>query len=221
MKIRNSTYPEVEECVRKWFVQFRDQNLPVDASSCEEWLSELPSLLKDYKTDDVFNANETGLFFQCFPNKTAVFKGEECHSGKQSKLRVTVLLAANQSGKEKLPPLMIGQSKKPRCFANIKSFPIIYKSNQKAWMTSEIFGDWLKGIDKEMAKKKRRILLFKDNCNAHSNFPALKNITVKFLPPNATSKCQREIAGYREQIVRRLLDSIGEGKPCASINANG
>ncbi|GBN26621.1 hypothetical protein AVEN_67975-1 [Araneus ventricosus] len=95
MKIWNSTYPEVEEYVRKWFVQCRDRNLP------------------DYKADDVFNADETGLFFQCLPNKIATFKGEECHSGRQSKLRVTVLLAANQSGKEKLPPL-IRRSKKPR-----------------------------------------------------------------------------------------------------------
>ncbi|GBM86176.1 hypothetical protein AVEN_48188-1 [Araneus ventricosus] len=79
MKIRNSTYPEVEECVRKWFVQCRDQNLPklcgesasVDASSCGEWL---PSLLKDYKADDVFNADENGLFFQCLLNKTAALK---------------------------------------------------------------------------------------------------------------------------------------------------
>ncbi|GBN10022.1 hypothetical protein AVEN_33531-1 [Araneus ventricosus] len=29
MKIRNPTYAEVEECVRKWFVLFRGQNLPV------------------------------------------------------------------------------------------------------------------------------------------------------------------------------------------------
>ncbi|GBN01299.1 hypothetical protein AVEN_201320-1 [Araneus ventricosus] len=79
-----------------------------------------------------WNADETGLFFQCLPNKTAVFEGEECHGGKQSKLRVTVLLATNQSGKEKLPPAMIGLSKKPRCFAKIKSFPMMHKSNQKA-----------------------------------------------------------------------------------------
>ncbi|GBN28674.1 Tigger transposable element-derived protein 6 [Araneus ventricosus] len=102
----------------------------------------------------------------------------------------------------------------------------MYKSNQKAWMTSEIFDDWLKGIDKEMAKKKRHILLFIENCNAHSNFPGLKNITVKFLPTNTTSKLQplgQGIirgckVGYRAQIVRTLLDSIGEGKPCSSTN---
>ncbi|GBM05633.1 Tigger transposable element-derived protein 4 [Araneus ventricosus] len=71
------------------------ESASVDASSCEEWLSELPSLLKDYKAGDVFNAHETELFYQYLPNKTAAFKGEECHGGKQGKLRVTVLLAAN------------------------------------------------------------------------------------------------------------------------------
>ncbi|GBM34854.1 hypothetical protein AVEN_253164-1 [Araneus ventricosus] len=70
MKIRNSTYPEVEECVRKWFVQCRDQNLP------------------DYKAGDVFNADETELFFQRLANKTAAFKGEECHGGKKNFLDV-------------------------------------------------------------------------------------------------------------------------------------
>ncbi|GBM48750.1 hypothetical protein AVEN_193444-1 [Araneus ventricosus] len=75
------------------------ESASVDASSCEEWLSELPSLLKNYKADDVFNPYDTELFFRCLPNKTAAIKGEECHCGKQSKLRVTVLLAANQSGK--------------------------------------------------------------------------------------------------------------------------
>ncbi|GBM76204.1 Tigger transposable element-derived protein 6 [Araneus ventricosus] len=160
-------------------------------TSCEDWLSELSSLLKDYKTDDIFNADKTGLFFQCLPNKTAAFKGEECQGGKQGKLRMAVLLAANQSGKEKLSPIMIGRSKKPRCFDKIKSFQVMMcKSNPKAWMTSEIFGDWLKGLDKEMAKKKSRILHFINNCNAHSNFLAIKNITVKFLPPNTTSKFQ-------------------------------
>ncbi|GBL91826.1 hypothetical protein AVEN_172750-1 [Araneus ventricosus] len=57
----------------------------------------LPSLLKDYKADDVFNADETGLFFQCLPNKTAAFKGKEWQGGEQGKLRVTLLLAANRS----------------------------------------------------------------------------------------------------------------------------
>ncbi|GBN05482.1 Tigger transposable element-derived protein 4 [Araneus ventricosus] len=153
-----------------FFRKLCGESASVDASSFEVWLSELPFLLKDYKADDFFNADETGLFCQCLRNKMAAFKGEECHGGKQSKLRETVLLAAKQSGKETLPHRRKGRSKKTRCFAKIKSFPIMYNSNKKAWMRSEIFDDWLKGFD----KKNRCILPFIDNCNAHSNFPALK-----------------------------------------------
>ncbi|GBN90981.1 Tigger transposable element-derived protein 4 [Araneus ventricosus] len=98
-----------------FFRKLCGESASVDASSCEELLSEFSFLLKDYKADDVFNADETGLFCQRLRNKMAAFKGEECHGGKQSKLRVTVLLSAKQSGKEKLPHLRIGRSKEPRC----------------------------------------------------------------------------------------------------------
>ncbi|GBN58113.1 hypothetical protein AVEN_179060-1 [Araneus ventricosus] len=108
---------------------------------------------------------------------------------------------------------MIGRSKKPRCFAKIKSFLLTYKSNEKAWMTSEIFGDWLKGIDKEMAKKKRRILLFIDHCNADSNFQALKNTTVKFLPPNTTSKLQSTRLGDNPELPSWLSSANCEKTP--------
>lgn len=51
------------------------------------------------------------------------FKYKKCHGGKLSKDRVTLLLAANMSGTEKCKPLMIGKSKKPRCFCWHKIIP--------------------------------------------------------------------------------------------------
>ena len=59
----------------------------------------------------------------------AIFKGDKCKGGKQSKVRVTVLLAANQKDTEKLSPVMLGHSTKPRYFSKVKSFPLVYKSN--------------------------------------------------------------------------------------------
>lgn len=174
-KSRKCTFPDVDECVKKWFTQCRDQGIPISGqmmqrkaedfakelghgsdfkgsngwlesfknrheivfrklcgeSVCEEWIKDIPALVKGYKPKDIFNADETGLFYQCLPDKNAMFKDEECRGGKQSKVRLTVLLAANEDGSEKLPPLMIGRSEKPRCFAKVKYFPFKYKANKK------------------------------------------------------------------------------------------
>nr|XP_042907817.1 tigger transposable element-derived protein 6-like [Parasteatoda tepidariorum] len=145
----------------------------------------------------------------------------------ESKVRLTLLLAANEEGLEKLPPLMIEHSEKPRCFAKLKSFPFKYRAKRKAWMKSEIFGDWLKSLDKSMRMKKRKIIVFIDNCTAHNNLPNLKNVTVKYFPANTTSKLQPMNQGiirsfkvnYRKQLVRTFVDAINEKSSLPKINA--
>lgn len=71
-----------------------------------------------------------------------------------------------------------------------------------------------------MIKQNRKIILFIDNCSAHNDLPSLKNINVKFLPPNTTSKLQPLDAGiiqnfkvfYRKEVVHKLLLDIEKGK---------
>jgi hypothetical protein len=41
----------------------------------------IPNFLRDYYSKDVFNINETGLFYKLLPNRTLQFKGERCHGG--------------------------------------------------------------------------------------------------------------------------------------------
>jgi len=110
----------------------------------------LREALAKYSADDVFNADETGLFWRLMPNKTLAFKGnfykefnayfcilgEKCSGGKKSKERVTVLIGSNASGTDKLPLFMIGKSAKPRAFKNAK-LPFKYAANKKAWMTGK------------------------------------------------------------------------------------
>jgi hypothetical protein len=45
--------------------------------------------------------------------------GEKCHGGKLRKDGITVLVAANMDGSEKLPLLVIGRSEKQHIFKNI------------------------------------------------------------------------------------------------------
>ncbi|GBO27638.1 Tigger transposable element-derived protein 6 [Araneus ventricosus] len=128
-----------------------------------------------------------GFFYNLLPSKTLDIKSDTCHGGKKSKVRLTVLLCANADGFEKLFPLIIGKSKKSRCFKNVKALPTKHLSNKKSWMTMSYVMDGLKGLDDKMRKQKRRIIFFIDQRPAHlPDTDFLKNITVKIFPANCS-----------------------------------
>ena len=53
-------------------------------TQAQDWLeSSLPGLLNDYSPENIYNANETELFFKCLQDRTLTFKGETCSDGKQ------------------------------------------------------------------------------------------------------------------------------------------
>lgn len=166
------------------------------------------------------------FFFKCTPDKTMHVKGEACHGGKRSKERITLLFCANMNGSEKLKPFMIGKSKTPRCFTGIKSFPLDYEGNRKAWMTSNLFESWLKKLNKKMKTEKRKIVLFIDNCAAHNTIPKMENVKIEFLPPNTTSKLQPLDQGiiqsfkvkYRHLVVKKMLSEMEDGVSPSGVN---
>ena len=161
-----------------------------------------------YTPADRYSTDETGLFFQCLPNKTLALKEEKCTRGKKSKSRLTVLVAANVDRSDKQPPLVIGKSKNPRSFKHVKTLPICYKSNKKAWMTSQLFEEWLKNLDKQFSAPKREIAMVVDNCPAHPKIDDLKAIELIFLPPNTTSilqPCDQGIIKAFKKIYRKLM----------------
>ncbi|KAL4083749.1 hypothetical protein QTP88_029065 [Uroleucon formosanum] len=189
------------------------ESASVDEDICNDWQMKLQDLLCEYDPKNVFNADETGLFFKCLPDRTLTFKNEKCHGGKLSKERVTLLFAVNMDGSEKLRPLFIGKSAKPRCFKNVKSLPVTYKNNKKSWMTTKLWNEWLETLNNDMRKQHRKIIIFVDNCAAHNNPPTLSNVRIEFLPANTTSKLQPLDQGiiknfkllYRKEIVSEFL----------------
>jgi len=172
----------------------------------------LSQILSKYEPRNIFNCDECGLFWRLTPDKTLAFKSEKVHGGKKSKDRITVLMTVSMSG-EKFPLWVVGKFAKPRCFKNIEQLPLIYHSNKKAWITTEIFTAYLRKFDSEMVSQGRKIALVLDRCTAHPNLSSLKNIELFFLPPNSTSRTQPLDAGiinsmkcfYRKKLLNRLL----------------
>ncbi|CAM1323339.1 TIGD4 (predicted) [Pycnogonum litorale] len=92
----------------------------------------LPDLIRGYHPRDIFNADETGLFYRMIPDKIMHIKSTDCHGTKQNKARNTAMFCANMDGSEKCKMAVIGKFKNPRCFKGVHSLPVTYYSQRKA-----------------------------------------------------------------------------------------
>ncbi len=185
----------------------------------EEALPELRSKLDNYVWKDIYNMDETGLFFRMQADHSLATK--QLEGKKQSKERITVAVCANGDGTDKVPLWIIGKYENPRCFRNINrtNMGCTYKANKKAWMTGSIYLGWLNWFDRRM--EGRKVLLILDNCPGHlKQTGELRNTEVIFLPPNTTSKIQPCDAGiiralkghYRRRFNREILTRIELGE---------
>ena len=185
----------------------------------------LPTLLSNYKLEDIFNADEFGLFYQCLPNKTLHLKSEKCSGGKSSKIRITGLAAANSMG-DKLLMFVIGKSKAPRCFKNVTSLPCRYRSQKKSWMDSTLFKEWVRELDVKFQKENQKIALIIDNCPVQPIIADLSNVKLIFLPPNTTSASQPMDQGvkkclkafYRRRLVNLMIKRLEQGQDLPKIS---
>jgi hypothetical protein len=163
----------------------------------ENYRQELRELTSAYELCDIFNADETALFWRMEPTRT--LSTRPVSGTKKSKERITVFLTCNATGEEKFPPLFIHKFENPRPIKNIEksSLPVWYYWNKKAWMQSSIFNHYLKRINSLMERQNRNILLLVDNASCHSPYEdtTLSNITLHYLPPNTTAHLQPCDAG--------------------------
>jgi hypothetical protein len=182
-----------------------------------------------YLPQQIFNGDETGLFWKRLPNQSYITQEEMKLPGhKPMKDRLTLLLAANASGDFKLKPLLIYHSENPRCFGKkiIKyKLPVMWKSNAKAWVDQKVFKDWIFEVFAPSVKKfltdnnlPLKALLILDNASAHPqdledilgiDFDFIK---VQFLPPNTTSLIQpmdqEVIACFKKLYTRALFSRL-------------
>ena len=70
---------EKGHCVRKSYSEAES----VDQNGVDEWQTNcLPVFLKQFSSEDIFNADETGLFYQWLPDRTHVYKNDKYAGGK-------------------------------------------------------------------------------------------------------------------------------------------
>lgn len=179
------------------------EKLSNDTSCIEPFKLRFLQKVKDLDLcpSQVYNADESGLFWRVIPSKTFVSYDEKSVPGRKvSKERVTILPCANAAGTHTLKMVVVGKSKKPRAFKNI-DLPVHYYGQKSAWMTKELFKKWFDECFVPEVRKwlkdhnlPRKALLLLDNAPGHPSEGELttkdKCITAMFLPPNCTALIQ-------------------------------
>ncbi|UYV70519.1 hypothetical protein LAZ67_7003393 [Cordylochernes scorpioides] len=159
---------------------------------------------KKYELFQIYNADETGVYWKSLPDNSQVKNANSASGHKQSKDRLSVLLCANADASHKNVLAVVGKSKRPRAIKNIiDRLPVHYYSSHKAWFNQSIFSEWFfKRFINEVrnfqenklrvAPDQVKALLLVDNSPAHPTELISNdgNIKCKFLPPNTTSVLQ-------------------------------
>ncbi|KAM5158227.1 tigger transposable element-derived protein 1-like [Mantella aurantiaca] len=225
---------------RGWFDNFRKRTgihsvvrhgeaASSDVKAAEDYLKTFSELIeaKGYIPQQVFNCDETGLFWKRMPNRTYITAEEKKMPGhKPMKDRLTLALCANASGDCKIKPLLVYHSENPRAFKSHKilkeKLQVMWRANPKAWVTRQFFVEWANLVFGPSVKKylqennlPMQALLVLDNAPAHPPnleddiLEEFKFIKVLYLPPNTTPILQpmdqQVISNFKKLYTKHLF----------------
>lgn len=237
----SSTTKEVFKGSRGWFEKFKRRTgihsivrhgeaASSDTKATENFIGDFKKLIdsEGYLPQQVFNCDETGLFWKKMPRRTYITAEEKALPGhKPMKDRLTLLFCANASGDLKIKPLLVYHSGTPRAFNKCKiqksRLNVMWRSNRKAWVTRDLFTEWIKEVFCPSVKKyllemnlPLHVLLVMDNAPAHP--PGIQNdlpeefkfIKIQFLPPNTTPLLQpmdqQVISNFKKLYTKALFE---------------
>lgn len=177
-----------------------------DAKSADAFVVDFQKLMVSecYLPQQVFNCDETDLFWEKMPKGTYITAEEDSTLGRKPvKDHLTLLLCANASGDFKAKPLLVYHSEYERAFKMCKvlkkKLNTMWRSNSIACVTRVLFVEWINKVFGPAVRKylsanrlPLKVLLVMDKAPAHH--PGLGDdlqeefqfIKVKFLPPSAT-----------------------------------
>lgn len=222
-----------------WFANFRrrygyhnirmsGEAASADAVGAERFVEALKAIIEEggYSAKQIFNLDETALFWKRMPARTYISREEKTAPGfKASKDRYTLLFGGNAEGDCKLKPVLVYHSANPRALKGYAKnlLPVHFFSNPKGWVTGQIFSDYLVSKLKdelrhycESENLSFKILLLVDNAPGHptSIQDLCENIQIVYLPPNTTSliqpMAQGVISTFKAYYLKKIFDAVAK-----------
>ncbi|XP_036599100.1 tigger transposable element-derived protein 1-like [Trichosurus vulpecula] len=227
-----------------WFARFKarhnvlltDEPAVADTEAARKYPEVLRKIIEDggYTPQQVFNIDETGLFWKRLPERTFVSLEDKAGPGfKASKDHLTLLLGGNAAGDCKLKPLLVYPSENPRALKGCSkpNLPVIWRSNRNDWVTMSIFQEWFTNffcptVERHCVENNlpNKALLILDSAPCHPVYldDLSANVRVEFLPKNTSALIQPMNQGvittfkafYLKRTLCQLIqETDGEEKP--------
>jgi hypothetical protein len=111
-------------------------------------LDDLYAIITQYDPKNVYNMDETGLFFHLLPRYNLLMPDEDISTTrgkKKSKDRVSLIVCTNTVGTHKIPCALISKPKAPACIKD-RQWLVPYFSQAKVWMDVETCWKWFNEV---------------------------------------------------------------------------
>ncbi|XP_064092986.1 tigger transposable element-derived protein 1-like isoform X2 [Macrobrachium nipponense] len=150
---------------------------------------------KGYRPEQVFNVDDSSLFWKKMPSRTYLMKDEASASGfKAQKDRVTLIMCGNAAG-FMLKPGLIYRAANPRALKNKNRnfLPVFWMHNTKAWFNKVLMSNWfiqsfipqVKEYLKDLCME-FKVLLIMDDAGGHPVDLCYEGVQLEFLPANTS-----------------------------------
>ncbi|CAB1108220.1 unnamed protein product [Ectocarpus sp. CCAP 1310/34] len=214
------------------YVQLRGKAGDVDKQKVAEEIERIREQLQEFDVEFIFNMDEMGLFFRCFPRGTHVTRGQAAagvnsktargSKAMKAKDRCTVVACCNTIGSLMVPLAVISTSRKSMIFRHVRKTAMsllrpgecLARRSHLPAVTSSRTGTPSIPFVKGKTSKKEALLW--DNCPGHKIESNDSQVVIILLPPNVTSIYQPTDMGilfvlkcqYKAEVVARLADLI-------------
>ena len=196
----------------------------------EEWThTVLIPTLEGYSSSDIYNGDETALFYKSLPHRTYCRVDDKPAGCTKRKDRLTFLIIINMDGSDNRKLSVIGKAKNSRCLQKkykmtVNKMAVDWYASKNAWMTGDIHHRIMTKFNNQMRKAGHHVLYVCDNASSHQ-VREYSHIKFLMLPPNATSIVQPLDQGiirsvkrrYKKKLAERYLVSVENNKDANTI----
>ena len=120
------------------------KELATNADELEEWTyTVLIPTLEGYSPSDIYNGDETTLFYKSLPHRTYCHVDDKAAGSTKHKDRLTLLIITNMDGSDHRKQSVIRKAKNPRCLQKkykmtVNEMAVDWYASKNDWMTRDI-----------------------------------------------------------------------------------